>query len=189
MLQIKRALKDIFSLLMKIPCSFKKGRFNRVVHKGKRRGHRRTFVIGLGNTILSDDGVGIYVVRELGNRINNPDVTVKEASLGGLELLDLITGSDRVYLIDAVITGKHEVGTLIEMRIEDTGGGSAMARHQISLSEALMLGRRLKMDLPEEIIIYGIEVEDNMTFCESCTPAVAKRIPEIADEILHRDFV
>jgi hydrogenase maturation protease len=182
-------LKGIFSLLRKIPCSFIRGRFNRVVHKGKRRRHIRTFVIGLGNTILSDDGVGIYVVRELGNRINNPNVTVKEASLGGLELLDLMTGSDLVYLIDAVITGKHEVGTLIEMRIEDTSGGSAMARHQISLSEALMLGRRLKMDLPEEIIIYGIEVEDNMTLCESCTPSVAKRIPEIADEILHREFV
>lgn len=145
-------------------------------------------VLGLGNTILSDDGVGIYVAREIGKRVLDPNVIVKEASIGGLELLDLMVGFDRVILIDAVVTGKYEVGTLVRMRIEDLKGGTAMARHQVAFPEALRLGRKLKMDLPKEITIYGVEVKDIMTFGESCTPEVAASIPKIGDEIVEEEF-
>ena len=46
---------------------------------------RKTLILGLGNTILSDDGAGIYVAREIEKCIRNKNVVVKEASLGGLE--------------------------------------------------------------------------------------------------------
>jgi hydrogenase maturation protease len=147
-----------------------------------------TLVLGLGNTILTDDGVGIYVVRRLKAKIQELNVEVKEASLGGLELLELMKGFHRVILIDAILTGKHEVGTLIELRIEDLKGGSAMLRHQIGLSEALGLGRELGMDLPERLRIYGIEVKDILTFSESCTPEIESRIPAIVEEIVQKEF-
>jgi hydrogenase maturation protease len=150
---------------------------------------RKTLILGLGNTILRDDGAGIYVAREIGKRVRNTDVVVKEASLGGLELLELMKGFDRVVLIDAILTGSHEVGSLIELTVDDLKGGSAMSRHQVSFSEALELGRKVGMDLPEEIRIYGIEVLDARTFTESCTDEVGKRISEIAEEIVHTVFV
>ena len=145
---------------------------------------RKTVILGLGNTILTDDGVGIFVVREVGKRLREPNVVVKEASLGGLELLELIKGFDHLVLIDAMQTGKYEVGTLIKLRAEDMKGGSAMSRHQVSFSDALELGRRLNMDLPEKIDIYGIEVMDIFTLGESCTPEVGARIPAIVEEII-----
>ena len=147
-------------------------------------GKRETLILGLGNTILSDDGAGIYVAREIGKRVRNTNVAVKEASLGGLELLELMKGYDRVVLIDAIITGKHEVGSLVELTIDDLRGGSAMSRHQVSFAEALELGRKVGMDLPEEIRIYGIEVQDARTFGESCTEEVDKRISKIAEEVI-----
>ena len=145
-------------------------------------------MLGLGNTILSDDGVGIYVAREIGRRWPILDVRVEEASVGGLELLDRMAGFDRVILIDAVQTGRVKVGSLVTMRVEDLVGGSAMARHQVPFHEALMLGRKLGMDLPDEIKIYGVEVKDILTFAESCTPEVAAVVPAIAEAIVRKEF-
>jgi len=147
----------------------------------------RTLVLGLGNTILSDDGVGIYVVREIGKRVCFPFVSFQEASVGGLELLDLMAGFERVILIDAVLTQRNKAGTLVPMKVQDVNGGSAMARHQVGLYEALVLGRKLKMNLPARISLYGIEIKDNRTFGESCTADVAAAIPGIVKTIIRRE--
>ncbi len=147
----------------------------------------KTLILGLGNTILSDDGVGIYIAREIGKRIQNPLVLIKEASIGGLELLDFMKGFNRVILIDGVVTGKHRPGTLLKLKPEDLEGGSSMSRHQVAFPEALMLGKNLNMDLPNEIVIYGVEVKDAWTFGESCTPEVSAKIPMIVTEIIRNE--
>jgi len=143
-----------------------------------------TLILGLGNTILTDDGVGIYVVREIEKKVGDPRVVFREACLGGLELLEEIEGFRCVVLVDAVVTGRHPIGTLVRMRVEDVKGGSSLARHQIGFSEALRLGQALKRNMPNKIIIYGIEVKDVRTFGESCTPEVATYIPKIVEEII-----
>lgn len=149
---------------------------------------RKTLVLGLGNDILSDDGVGIYVAREIKKRITNKNLIVREMRLGGLELLDPMVGFDRVILIDAMAEGECDIGTLVRLESEDLKGGSAMARHQVPFYEALQLGRKLNMDLPNEIIIYGIKVKDTKTFGESCTPEVEKSIPKIVDQIIRDEL-
>ena len=152
--------------------------------KRQKRTRPRTLVLGLGNTVLSDDGIGIYVTREIEKKVSIPSLTFEEASLGGLELLERFRGFDRVILIDAVQTGKVDVGEVIRLNIEDLKGGSSLTRHQVPWYEALELGKKLEMDLPGVIEIYGIEVQEILTFCESCTPSVANRIPEIVDTII-----
>ena len=146
-----------------------------------------TLILGLGNTILSDDGVGIYVVREIEKRVQNSLVVIKEASIGGLELLDIIKGFDRLILIDGVVTGKHRPGTLLKLKPDDLRGGASMSRHQVAFPEALRLGKKLNMALPEEIVIYGVEVKDPWTFGELCTPEVKVNIPIIATEIIRNE--
>ena len=148
----------------------------------------RTLVLGLGNDILSDDGVGIHVAREIKKRITNKNLIIQEMRLGGLELLDPMIGFDRVILIDAMVTGEGDIGTLVRLESEALKGGSAMARHQVPFYEALQLGRKLNMNLPNEIIIYGIKVKDTNTFGESCTPEVEKCIPKIVDQIINNEF-
>jgi len=151
-----------------------------------RRG--RTLILGLGNTILSDDGVGIYVAREIGKSITDEGVDVVEASLGGLELLEPMAGYERAILVDAMTLAEKAVGSLVKCRPEDLGGGSAMARHQVPFQEALTLGRRLGMDLPDEITIYGIQVKDTRTFRESCTEELDACIPGIVEAIIEDQF-
>ncbi len=146
-----------------------------------------TLILGLGNTILSDDGVGIYVSREIEKLYSGAGVDFIEASLGGLELLDLMRGYRKVVIVDAL--GTAGPGSLVRLKAEDLTGGSAMSRHQVPLNEALALGQRLKMDLPEEIVIYGIGVKDVTTFGDSCTPEVTAAIPAVARRIIREEIV
>ena len=62
----------------------------------------KTIVLGVGNPILRDDGVGVHVIQQLKQQINDPNVTVDEALTGGMNLLDLILGYNKAILIDAI---------------------------------------------------------------------------------------
>ncbi len=62
----------------------------------------KTIVLGIGNPILQDDGVGIHVINELRQHLKDSRVIVDIAYTGGMNLLDLIRGFDKVILIDAV---------------------------------------------------------------------------------------
>lgn len=156
----------------------------------------KTLVVGLGNTILTDDGVGIYVAREAALRwaqrrclshSANDNVTFAEASVGGLRLLDILAGYERVILVDAIQTPNGHPGEIYRLHPRDLltplHTGSA---HDLSLTAALALGKQLGMTLPDEdnILIVAIEVEDTLTFSEQCTPAVAAAIPSAAEAIL-----
>jgi len=145
---------------------------------------KKKLVLGLGNTILTDDGVGIYVAREIAKIVDNTDVVVEEAGIGGLEILEIIAGYQEVTIIDAMTTGQHSPGTLFKVAIEDLKGGAAFDRHHISLKEAVDLGMGLEMDLPDEIVIYGIEIQPVREFGEKCTPDIEKCIPEIVKKII-----
>lgn len=71
----------------------------------------KTLILGLGNTILSDDGVGIRIIEELQSRISDPDITVSETNVSGLSLLDIIIGYDKVIIVDAIQTVGGKPGT------------------------------------------------------------------------------
>jgi hydrogenase maturation protease len=150
-------------------------------------GQRQILIVGLGNTLLSDDGAGIYVVREMRQILSSSSIVFREVAAGGLEILEIISGFNQVILVDAVQTFQNDAGALIELELEDLKGGSAMTRHHVSLAEAIELGRTLGIPLPERLSIYGIEVTDTRTFRESCTETVAVRIKEIARTIIERE--
>ncbi len=155
--------------------------------KTQKKRNQRILILGLGNTLLCDDGIGIYVSREIKKQISENNIRVEEASIGGLELLDRIQEYDKLILIDAIVTGQNPVGTIVKMKPEDLPSGSAMTRHHVGLPEAIALGEKMGMHLPREIVIYGIEPADTRTFQESCTPQLAACISDIAQEIIERE--
>lgn len=147
----------------------------------------KTLVLGLGNPILTDDGVGIHVVRAV-QAAGTPDGTVcVEASVGGLRLLDVLADSDRVILIDAIQTRGGEPGEIHRLVLEEVQASlHSGSTHDLSLPGALALGRQLGMKLPADdgLIILAVEVADVLTFGETCTPAVAEAIPRAAQMVL-----
>lgn len=152
----------------------------------------KTLIIGLGNPILTDDGVGVRVAYGIQEALkdSNRDITVCEASVGGLRLMEMMVDYDRAILVDAIL-GQNGLkpGEYRRMSLDDLEHISptqhSSSSHDTTLITALDLGQRIGLKLPEDIIIYAIGVEKVYDFGESPTPAVAAAIPEIVQTVLH----
>lgn len=144
-------------------------------------GNNKTLVLGLGNPILSDDGAGCRVAMALKDKLDGSEVDVLEASVAGLDFLDLLTRYDRAIIIDAIQTDKGTPGQVYRLESEilaDTR--HAGTPHDVNLATALELGKKLDLPLPGQITIFAIEVADVTSFGEECTPEVTKAIPACA---------
>ena len=148
----------------------------------------KTLVLGLGNPILTDDGVGIQVVRAAAAQCCPANgVTFAEASVGGLRLLDLLAGYERVILVDAIQTRDGQPGNVYRLGLGELQASlHSGSTHDLSLSGALALGRGIGMALPkdENIVIVAAEVEEVLVFGEACTRVVAATIPHAVELVM-----
>lgn len=148
---------------------------------------KKILVLGLGNTILGDDGVGISVVREIKKTWKGrPSVEVVEASLGGMVLLDLIAGFDMVIVIDAIMTDDpNPAGFVYDLALHDLGHVvQPYASHALDLQTTVELGKRLGHKMPEAVKIYAIKIEENTIFREGLTPPVEKVVSGLARRVI-----
>ncbi len=152
----------------------------------------KTLVVGLGNPILTDDGIGVivaYKVEQALGLLDLDSVTVTEASVGGLRLMELMVGFDRVILIDAILSSNGaKPGTIQFMSLEDLRDISptqhSTCAHDTSLITALELGKHLGLHLPDDIIIYAVEVANVDDFSDQPTPIVAQAVPKVTELVL-----
>lgn len=149
--------------------------------------HRKPLtIIGLGNEFLSDDGAGIRAVRELHERLAGESIAFEELAIGGLQLLDYLSDTDECIIIDAVASGAHPAGTLYRYTQEpDTRPIALSSSHQIDLGQVVGLAKILGGELPKRLRVYGVEVNDIVTFHDGCTDPVAAAIPTLVDIICH----
>jgi len=145
----------------------------------------KTLILGLGNPILSDDGVGLRVAGELEGRLDQREVTIMDTSMAGLNLLDLLAGYDKAIIIDAIQTEEGKAGQIYRL-----GPGAfdvtrnTTSPHDVDFAASLELGKRLGLALPRQIVIFAIEIADASTFSEECTPEVRRAIPVCAGMII-----
>ena len=153
----------------------------------------KTIVIGLGNPILTDDGVGVLVAYEVSKILalqNRNDIDVTEASVGGIRLMELMVGYNRAILVDAIISSNgNSPGTIQKMSLDDLMDISptqhSASSHDTSLTTALAMGKKLGLKLPDDIVIFAIEVENINEFNENPTPKVAQAIPQVTKAVLN----
>ncbi len=143
---------------------------------------RGTLVLGLGNPILADDGVGLLVAQRVHDMLpSGQETEIRKESVAGFDLLDILSGFQRVIVIDAIRTARGAPGQVYRLTPEDLPTSERLAAsHEISLSTALSLGRLMDIEMPGEVVIYAIEVEDNRTFGEACSPSVAAVVDAVA---------
>ena len=142
-----------------------------------------TLVLGIGNPILSDDGVGIEVARLLKEQV--PGITAEETNEASIALLDLIAGYDKLIIIDSIKTGQGKPGELYKLSLEDFGANMDFASlHGMDIATAFEVGESLGCQMPRSVSIYAVEVKDNSTFAERCTPEVADSIPLAVKQII-----
>lgn len=141
----------------------------------------KILVLGIGNPILTDDAVGIMVAQRLGDI----EADVEEAPIGGHALLDFILGYDKVVLVDAVRGKERTPGHVCVLKEDEIKRAlHASSTHDMSFSEAIQLGNQLfPEEMPSEIVVVGIEVEDVETFSETPTPRVAEAVPEAVSTV------
>jgi hydrogenase maturation protease len=151
----------------------------------------KTRIIGLGNTILSDDGVGIYTVREVARRLAEsgdgakPDIV--ETEVAGFALMELMAGWDRVILVDCIQFDSLRAGAVVPIAPDDLRTSLKLRSvHEIDLPTVLKLGDRLGLAMPQEVRIFGIQAQDAWTFGESLSPAAARGMNRAADLILQQ---
>lgn len=150
-----------------------------------------TIIIGLGNPILADDGVGIQAARLIREKLkdlpylSSGHVEVAEVYSGGIRLMDIMLGYSQAFIIDAMLTGQCCPGTIEEFEIYDfPSTRNIISTHDSGLDAALQMGRILGLKVPDTIKILGIEAMDVATFSEELTEPVAAALPVAVDKIL-----
>ena len=145
----------------------------------------KTLVLGLGNPILSDDGVGLRVAAGLKAVVDQPDISIVQTELGGLNLLELLVGYDRAIIIDAIQTHKGKPGHIHRLTPDSLQGTRHTdSTHGIDFASIIELGKRLGLAMPREILIFAIEAKDVYSFGEDCSPEVKEAIPVCIDQIV-----
>ena len=140
----------------------------------------KTLILGLGNPILSDDGVGLVVAERLKGRVDGVDVIA--TPLTGLHLLDLLVGYDALFLIDALITTKSPPGEL-KFISPDEISLPTLSSHGFNLLEILKLGKKLGLSVPELKWVYGITIGTSPAFGEEPSPELMKKVDAMASQI------
>jgi hydrogenase maturation protease len=146
----------------------------------------KTIVIGLGNPILGDDGVGWVVAEEVMNHLPpDLDVDMDRLSLGGLSLMERLIGYDRAILIDALVS-ESEPGSVIVSRLEelpDTSSFHLTSIHDMSLQNAIKLGRQMGAKLPQDLTVIGISAKHIYDFREELSLPMQEAVPKAAQVV------
>ena len=147
----------------------------------------RCLIVGLGNPILGDDGVGWRIADEVmrhQSRVGpHIDLDVECVALGGLRLMERLIGYDRAIILDAIHTGRDPPGTVSRLSLDELSApvaGYSNASHDTSLRTALDVGRVLGAQLPEHVTIIAVETAREFSFSEALTPPVALAVPRAA---------
>jgi hydrogenase maturation protease len=147
----------------------------------------KTLVLGIGNSILGDDGVGVRVAREVATRVNDENVDVRDVNVDGLNLFDHILGYDRLVVVDAIVTEDGRVGEIYRLKPERVcdPSRSAISPHHFNLATTIEIGKELFPGaMPGEVILYAISAEEANAVTEEMTREVKEAVPRAAGLVL-----
>ena len=134
---------------------------------------------------MSDDSAGLKVIQMLEERLSNPDISLYETSLAGINLLDHLVGYDKAIIVDAIRTPNGSPGDIYRLTPEEFDTSChTTSSHDIGVIAAIELGNRLGLSMPRVIEIVGIEADDVVTLSEDCTAEVAAAIPVVTGMII-----
>ena len=141
-------------------------------------------VLGTGNILRSDDGLGVFVVDELKQKKWPPGLLLLETGTSTLNFLGKISRSYQVIVIDAVRVG-GEPGSIYRFIMEDvrdnSPGGGFRNMHDFFVPDVIRLARSMT-GLPAHTVIFGMEPQD-LAPGIGLTPAVEKALPKIVNMI------
>jgi len=142
-------------------------------------------ILGCGNTLMGDDGVGIRVIEKLQEMKLPESIEIIDAGVGGMAILSWIEDADKVIIVDAVQTGNEPPGTVYMFTDKELPPSDMfmLSLHDLNLVDTINVGRVVQK-MPDEIVIIGVEVKRVAEFTKELTPEVEGAIPEVIDLVL-----
>jgi hydrogenase maturation protease len=147
----------------------------------------RRLILGIGNTIMGDDGVGIYVIRMVKGRTRSrADLQFKELGASGFKLVEEILGYDEVIIVDSYASTEADTGQIREFSPEDFEDTlHPSSPHGANFATALELYRNLQPDkMPRRIRILTIDIHTADAFGESLSGRVQDAAAKLAEMIV-----
>jgi len=144
----------------------------------------KTLILGIGNNILTDDGIGSRLTGDLISMINHPDIEFNYACCGGLEIVEYIKDYGKVIFIDAIRTAEGKPGDVYYFVPSDFRETSHLSSlHDISFLTALKLSDNLSPGLHVDLHIIAVEIIEDMEFSEELTPQLNEKYPDILQQV------
>jgi len=144
----------------------------------------RVLVLGIGNLVMSDDGVGVKVVQQLQREyVFEENAEIMDGGTLGLDLLPMLEGIDHLIVVDAVETGRKP-GTCVRLAGEElpTALETKVSAHQMGLRDLLSVARLLGHS-PGEMVLIGVQ-PGSIEMDTELTPEVAAVLQVLVDNVL-----
>ncbi|MDO9534358.1 MAG: hydrogenase maturation protease [Bacillota bacterium] len=144
-------------------------------------------IIGCGNLLAYDEGIGIHIVRRLNNEILPENVEVKELRTPGQLLVELLSGADKLIIIDAC-SSQCESGTVhrysgSETSLEEMLSNTIHAHYFYPIFE---LRKKLTPHkMPDEMVVIAVEIEDRQKFCIGLSKSVFASIDDVVNTVIN----
>ncbi len=137
-------------------------------------------VLGVGNILLRDEGVGVHVVRALQDVALPAGVELYDGGTAGFALIDVLANRQKVIVIDAVDAGRP-AGTVLRLTPRDLGDqpGVKLSLHEVSFAETLRAAEQLGL-APREVVILGVQPQ-TVAYGLDLSPQIAGLIPQIVE--------
>jgi len=141
---------------------------------------QKTLILGIGNILRKDDGVGIHVINRLGDTNLPPEVTLLDGGTAGVDLLHYLQNINKLIVIDAILTNEKP-GTIHVLSVPYLSPSPFPSFHQIGLMETIAMANLLWGRI--ETIIIGIVPNDYINYGMELTPEVSNAVDEVIEMI------
>jgi hydrogenase maturation protease len=147
----------------------------------------KTLLLGLGNELYGDDGIGIHVIRLLREEAEKKEGTaallrgvhLEECSLSGLSLLDIIAGYDRLIIVDTIKRQSPVPGRVHLLEERDIRSLPGPSPHYVSVPQAVEIGRRIGLHMPSQVRIVAVEAKNMYSLGEGLSSKMTASLPAI----------
>ncbi|HZX11118.1 MAG TPA: hydrogenase maturation protease [Acidobacteriota bacterium] len=141
-------------------------------------------LIGIGNNLLTDDGVGPFLAKKIGQKLGFPYKSVTHLSL---DLLDHVLGHQYIYIFDSFRNPEMSVGEVVPFTLDELEyQQNPTYSHGVTIPIIFKIGKRLYPQMSKNVRVFGINVSDNQTISESFSDEINHKMDEIRNHLLKK---
>ena len=145
----------------------------------------KPLILFLGNSILSDDRIGLIIGEALREKLESEGNEVQVLEKSGVSLIDYFEGKEHVIIVDSVQSEGKRAGEIVNLTLNDLLRYPPMSSHYLGLPESIRLMNSLGIEQPKQLRILGIVVDNPLTVSESISDNLREELPKLEREI-HR---